>query len=184
MKISTVSRNRMEELKEVAQKIDQAEYPLLGSPSEIVTWLASNIKYKEDIQGEKKEDYWQSPEETIILQSGDCEDYSFLVEAFLDQMGIESSVIVVNYTKSGKPAAHAFIVFPKKKPYQCLTPYKLRNMDKGLIAYVNSKYPSWENLYVIDYSRKRWNKILKNGDTLTWVNQRENSKIIKDLLGK
>ena len=41
---------------------------------EAYSWVVNNVVYKEDVEG----NYWQSPEETYNLRTGDCEDLSIM----------------------------------------------------------------------------------------------------------
>jgi hypothetical protein len=44
--------------------------------TKINQYLNDKINYTEDWSFNKKENYWQTPEETLRLRQGDCEDYS------------------------------------------------------------------------------------------------------------
>lgn len=47
-------------------------------------FVHSNITYKAEPPGD---DHWQSPAETLGLQSGDCEDYTLLLSAMISALG-------------------------------------------------------------------------------------------------
>jgi len=46
-------------------------------------WVGSNIKYRSDSEIHGERDYWQFPNETIQLRTGDCEDFSVLLCSLL-----------------------------------------------------------------------------------------------------
>jgi predicted transglutaminase-like cysteine proteinase len=46
-------------------------------------WVGANIQYRSDIEIHGKNDYWQFPNETIPLRTGDCEDFSTLLCSLL-----------------------------------------------------------------------------------------------------
>ena len=49
-----------------------------------------------DIKEWNRNEYWQSPDETRLLQRGDCEDLCLLLMDDLNTVGIESFLIVIN----------------------------------------------------------------------------------------
>lgn len=49
------------------------DFPEIASPDDIGKWIGKNIAYARE-----KEDYWQSPSETINRGAGDCEDMAIL----------------------------------------------------------------------------------------------------------
>jgi len=67
-------------------------------------WVQQNIKYKSD--GWLK-DYWQSPNETILLQTGDCEDFALLYSAFLTKLNVDNNIIILITKKD----AHAICLW-------------------------------------------------------------------------
>lgn len=66
-------------------------------------WVFFNITYVSD-----KIDYAQSPEETLKLKQGDCEDFAILNQAVLKHFGIQSGFWGVY---SNRKSGHAIIVF-------------------------------------------------------------------------
>jgi hypothetical protein len=46
------------------------------SISKINSYLNAKVKYKQDWEFNKNTNYWQTPEETLKINQGDCEDYS------------------------------------------------------------------------------------------------------------
>ncbi len=48
----------------------------VNSLEELNTWIHQNIKYKND--GKRTDDFWQYPNETMKLRTGDCEDLAIL----------------------------------------------------------------------------------------------------------
>lgn len=49
---------------------------VLNDLSEINNYLNNKINYVKDWNFNKETNYWQTPEETLALEQGDCEDYS------------------------------------------------------------------------------------------------------------
>jgi len=46
-------------------------------------WVGNNIQYRSDSEIHGERDYWQFPNETIQLRTGDCEDFSLLLCSLL-----------------------------------------------------------------------------------------------------
>ena len=61
----------------------------MGKVSAIFDWLVTNINYTEDPDGG---DAWYSPEETLAMRAGDCEDYAMLLAAMVEHAGGTSRI--------------------------------------------------------------------------------------------
>jgi hypothetical protein len=46
-------------------------------------WVGNNIQYRSDSEIHGERDYWQFPNETMQLRTGDCEDFSLLLCSLL-----------------------------------------------------------------------------------------------------
>ena len=46
-------------------------------------WVRTNVNYTKDVGG----DHWQSPNETLQLRTGDCEDFALLMDSIIWQLG-------------------------------------------------------------------------------------------------
>lgn len=77
--------------------------PKVGSISDIQSVL-SQVTYKRDCI-----DWKQTPELTWGLKRGDCEDFAYLAQALLKQIGIESRILKVWWNGQG----HAVCLFDK-----------------------------------------------------------------------
>lgn len=62
------------------------------SSTEAWFWVSDNITYKADLFFGLT-DQWQTPEETLELRTGDCEDFCILLMYFLHEMDIPSQFI-------------------------------------------------------------------------------------------
>jgi len=145
-------RNRISELEEEREKINNLRFARLESPSAISKWLKTNIRYKSDVSVHHEKEYWQSPKETLVLKTGDCEDFAFLTQALLSEIGINSSVIAVQYMKDGKKRGHAICIFPKERPRSYFSVGKLNILDRGIDANFLAKlYPSWYSINELDF---------------------------------
>ena len=72
--------------------------------------IHETIDYEADIDIHGKYEYWQSPEETLVIGTGDCEDYVILFMSKLHDMGIDSEFGVISYVKRFGIGYHAVAV--------------------------------------------------------------------------
>lgn len=67
-----------------------------GTQEAILEWVSDNIVYKEDMDTWGVGDYWQTPEETIVLRTGDCEDFTILAMALLYSIEVYSELVLLD----------------------------------------------------------------------------------------
>jgi hypothetical protein len=66
--------------------VNLEEVPRFDDMLDATAWVERNIRYENDTDVHGKNDYWQFPQETLELRSGDCEDHAILLMAIaLDQ---------------------------------------------------------------------------------------------------
>ena len=103
----------------------------IKTPKAISEWQIKNITYEYDYISVKKLDYWQIPLETIVLKTGDCEDFGILSGEMLRAIGIKSKLVGLTIKKNTMP--HFICIFKNKgsEPYLVFdcgilksTPYK------------------------------------------------------------
>jgi predicted transglutaminase-like cysteine proteinase len=100
------------------EAIQETLHDVLGLPpyelsqtgfNEIRDWVADNIDYKSD-EEQWGEDYWQSSEETLLLRTGDCEDFSILLCSLLRAYGIDAQQVFVALGNDSEGEGHAFVI--------------------------------------------------------------------------
>jgi len=70
-----------------------------------VWYVAQEVEYKEDLPGI---DYWQTPEETYLLKTGDCEDKAiFLMYILQTKLNINACLFLI--TIPNAPIGHAMV---------------------------------------------------------------------------
>ena len=84
----------------------------LDTPEKIGWWEESHIWYTAD-----PKDIWQSPEETLRLKKGDCEDFAILAQYYLKQIGMESQIVVFTMHIDDKCKGHGICVFKENGKY-------------------------------------------------------------------
>ncbi len=89
---------------------DPPDQPAKDDFDAIRDWVAYNIEYKldEDVHGVT--DYWQTPEETLDLRTGDCEDFAILLCTLLRAYGIGKEHIYIAIGVDNKGYGHAFLI--------------------------------------------------------------------------
>lgn len=66
--------------------------------------IIKQIKYRPDTR-----DYTQTPEETLALKEGDCEDIAVLSYSLLDYLGLNPDIAIA--WNEGEAEAHAFVYY-------------------------------------------------------------------------
>lgn len=79
--------------------------------ADTIYWVRFYLSYKVDVVGD-----WQTPEESYLLETGDCEDYAILIMYLLiDKLNIESYLIVGQHRITS--GGHALIYIPSTNLY-------------------------------------------------------------------
>lgn len=85
--------------------------PGISTIQEARAWVLNNIRYVRDIDSQRVPDYWQTPEETLELGTGDCEDRTLLFMYLCNKhLGKKPELLVwryLNFNANGSPAGHA-----------------------------------------------------------------------------
>ena len=148
-------RNKINLLGEEKQKMNGILNSLdLKSPQVISQWLKNNIVYEKDVFSHSSDDYWQTPEETVTLKTGDCEDFAFLAQALLRKINIYSTVLSMQYKKG---RGHAICIFTNKGYYNFFdNAYLCTSKKISKRDLIEKAYPNWVSIEEIElegYSR-------------------------------
>jgi len=74
---------------------------LVESIEDVQTWCYHNIEYRYDIDVWGKREYWQLPEETYVMGTGDCEDYAIMFMYLCKtKLGITPKMVTARNKKS------------------------------------------------------------------------------------
>ena len=68
--------------------------------TEINRFFNRQVRFSDDIQIWRQNDYWATPIETLVKGAGDCEDYSIAKYFTLRRLGIPSSKLRITYVKA------------------------------------------------------------------------------------
>lgn len=111
------------------------------TPKAVAAFLKQTFTFQrdQDIFGEVER--WQSPEEFLARQTGDCEDYALLARDLLVRNGIEAYVFSL-FGDEGY--AHTVCVFVEDGRYNVINQDKIRYYRaKSLEAVASQMYPAW-----------------------------------------
>lgn len=72
--------------------------------SNVLDWVALNIVYVAD----GREEFAQTPKETMARRAGDCEDFAILDVALLAEIGIEANFIYTHFP-GDRARSHAIV---------------------------------------------------------------------------
>jgi len=89
---------------------DHADQPTQDGFDAIRDWVAANIEYKTDEEQWGVDEYWQTPEETLSLRTGDCEDFAILLCTLLRAYRIGEEQIYVALGLGNDGYGHAFLI--------------------------------------------------------------------------
>lgn len=85
----------------------------------IFKWVTKNIKYVSDINQYKQNEYWATPEQTLMNSKGDCDDYGILIAQMGYYVGIPPYRLKVcaGYVKNPNGngvVGHAYCIYLKE----------------------------------------------------------------------
>jgi Bacterial transglutaminase-like cysteine proteinase BTLCP len=89
---------------------DPPDQPTKDGFDAIRNWVAANIEYKSDEEQWGVEEYWQTPEESLSLHTGDCEDFAILLCTLLRAYGIPVEQMYVAVGVDNQGYGHAFLI--------------------------------------------------------------------------
>ncbi len=127
--------------------IQAVEIPTgVTDPESLSTYYIQNFQYIRD----KTQDYWQSPQESMNLKGGDCEDFSYLTKDILEQLGYECKVYGVFFKEINR-SGHAICVFKDKNGYYKMFDNECLSYIKRLkgIDVIKTKFKNWKQIWKI-----------------------------------
>ena len=119
------------------------------TPEALEGWLAKNFRYEL-----KMTDDWQTPQETVRLGKGDCDDFALLAQAVLGDLGIKSDVVILKFR--GLNMLHAICIWKDRFGYYSfISNQELCRTGKTDIQEAIAKfYPDAENIIFTDQNMR------------------------------
>ena len=99
-------------------------------------YVAESIAYVTDKNAQGMDDFWQFPEETLMLRKGDCEDSSFLLATLLLASGISDHcvrVVLGKVISAEGVSGHAWVVYQSENGIWCLLESTLDSVPTNLL---------------------------------------------------
>ena len=120
----------------------------IRTPDQIVKWFDSDFQYQL-----KLPDAPQSPEETMVLKTGDCDDFAALASVILARSGIKSDVLIIRF--KGLNVQHAICIWRNSSgTYDFISSKKLhRTLAHDIVSAVAEYYPDWEAIDLASENR-------------------------------
>lgn len=110
--------------------IDTSPPPNVGYMAEVFEWVRGNVRYVPDPVGIE---YVQSPQETLEVGAGDCEDMAILVASLYEAVGIPARLLHVESYESGHMYAQARCGPLSPKAYaDAITSYYERRFSRSV----------------------------------------------------
>jgi len=108
----------------------------------ILKFVQKNVEYASDNDTKNQIEYWKFPVETLVEQTGDCEDTSILYASILDDLGYDTVLLYYKWEENGKKLGHLsvgvnlqgdygeYILEDEKKYYYCETTNDISNVGE------------------------------------------------------
>ena len=99
-------------------------------------YVSDSCTYVTDKVAEGLEDFWQFPEETLMLHKGDCEDTSFLLASLMLASGISEQcvrVVLGKVVSRDGTFGHAWVVYQNEAGIWCLLESTTKNVPPTLV---------------------------------------------------
>ena len=111
--------------------------------------MRRHFRYESDRTRFGVEDRWQSPEELLASQQGDCEDFALFAREILKSQGVKAFIVNVY----GRGFGHSVCVFQKGGRYHVIDGSSSQAYDatdlKEIFAWV---YPFWNKAAIVGFS--------------------------------
>lgn len=131
----------------------------INNPESLSIWLKANITYQIEKEGE---DYWKKSFETVRDKSGDCEDFSFLVDKILSDLGYETKVIAVYLKINEKIEGHAICLIKENNKYTFFSnQYYFNKEFDDIYTLLENNYPKWYGYHTIYQDGRRLDYITR-----------------------
>ena len=85
---------------------DSENYNLIDEVNFYLKFVQNAITYRFDNETMGCEEYWKFPVETLVDQTGDCEDTSVLLASIMDRLGFDVALLYYSWKEDGKRLGH------------------------------------------------------------------------------
>ena len=130
----------------------------LQTPEEIARYMWRHFAYETDQTNLGRDEYWQSPEELLSNQKGDCEDFAIFARELLKRNGRNSFLVNIY----GDGSAHTICVFKEGGGYNAIDGTDvIRHRERSLSELLSYISPFWRRGEIVtpSFSSKRGNTL-------------------------
>ena len=130
----------------------------LKTPDKIAHYMWRHFLFEQDQRQFGKEEYWQTPEEFLASQKGDCEDFASFATALLRLNGTNAFILNVY----GDGYAHTLAVFEENGAYHVIDGTEVQRYEaKTLPELLEKIHPFWRMGAIVAPSSTGTGTILK-----------------------
>ncbi|MCM8775786.1 MAG: transglutaminase-like cysteine peptidase [Candidatus Omnitrophica bacterium] len=142
----------------------------LETPEDIAHYVWQNFSFVTDREQFGREEYWQSPDELLESQKGDCEDFAVFAHQILRYKHITSFVLNIY----GHQYAHTVCVFKENGKYSVIDGTHVIRFEASSVRELMTKiYPFWKTgAIVAPLGNSRQGQILTQFDHLVHAHER------------
>lgn len=119
------------------------------TPESLAKFMWRSFAFEQDQSHFGKQEYWQTPDEFLSNQKGDCEDFALFAKTILTQNGIKAFLLNVY----GSRYAHTVCVFVENGKYNVIDGTKVKRYNAvSLVDLMTQIYPHWKTGAIVDLS--------------------------------
>ena len=120
----------------------------LTTPEDIARFIWRNFRVESDRVQFGREEHWQSPEELLSNQKGDCEDFALFASQILKSKGVTAFLVNVY----GDKFAHTVCIFKENGKFHVLDGDTVKRCNADNLTDIFSKiYPFWKEAAIVAY---------------------------------
>ena len=118
----------------------------LQTPESITKYMWHNFTFESDQKNFGREEYWQTAEEFMDTQKGDCEDFAIFANTMLQMNGVTSFLLNIY----GGRFSHTVCVFKENDKYNVIDGTDvLRYQSEDITKLISQIYPFWKKAAIV-----------------------------------
>jgi len=119
-----------------------------GTPEKIAHYIWQRFEVESDQAQFGTVDYWQTPEELLANQGGDCEDFALFAHEILKINGINSFIVNIYSNQF----AHTVTIYKENGHYRMLDGKRIKKAKaRSLLELLNKVYPHWREGAIVRF---------------------------------
>ena len=129
----------------------------IRTPRDVANWIKSDFEYQL-----KMPDRPQSPQETMALRTGDCDDFAALASSVMSGLGIHSDILIIKFRDL--KIQHAICIWKGEDGICSFLSSKqlVYTRERDIMAAVAKYYPDWEEVTFSNENRDSLRVVSRN----------------------